>query len=192
MRWLHTPVHSSQTYCSLALSSICSFQRQETIVTQIAPCSLLLCFGSATNPLLTVLFLFPSQVSQVKSSQVSPSNKTASTLALLHESVFVQLQQVFGRLSSSVEQLSHSSALPHQGSTDNLVQQAAVRHTLKRGSKKAFKVEGMPWGHSDSSKSLKSDSCASLLFFSIKLVVIYLVTCRRLCMLSMPLCVGTT
>ena len=64
--------------------------------------------------------------------------------------------QVFGSLSRGVEEICHSSALPHQGSADALVQQAAVRHTLKRGSKKAFKVEGMAWTHSESfSRSLK-------------------------------------
>ncbi|DBA83396.1 hypothetical protein WJX79_000744 [Trebouxia sp. C0005] len=50
---------------------------------------------------------------------------------------------VFGSLSSGMEQVSRSSALPHQGSRDNLVQQAALRHTLRRGSKKMFQVQGL-------------------------------------------------
>ena len=80
--------------------------------------------------------------------------QTLSYLTFKSETVLCGCQ-VFGSLSSSAEQISHSSALPHQGSADNLVQQAAVRHTLKRNSKKAFKVEGMPRSISASSKSLK-------------------------------------
>lgn len=53
--------------------------------------------------------------------------------------------QVLSNLSSNVQEYTRSSALPHQGSTDNLVQQAALRHTLRRGSKKMFKLEGVSW-----------------------------------------------
>ena len=53
--------------------------------------------------------------------------------------------QVFVNLRSNTEQYTRSSALPHQGSTDNLVQQAALRHTLRRGSKKMFKLDGASW-----------------------------------------------
>ncbi len=58
-------------------------------------------------------------------------------------SAFMYGWQVFGSLSSGMEQVSRSSALPHQGSRDNLVQQAALRHTLRRGSKKMFQVQGL-------------------------------------------------
>lgn len=50
-----------------------------------------------------------------------------------------------------MEQVQRSSALPHQGSADNLVQQAALRHTLRRGSKKMFQVQGL---HDDQNAAL--------------------------------------
>ena len=69
----------------------------------------------------------------------------AFTTVLPHagHSAFIYGWQVFGSLSSGMEQVSRSSALPHQGSRDNLVQQAALRHTLRRGSKKMFQVQGL-------------------------------------------------
>ena len=69
--------------------------------------------------------------------------------------------QVFESLSSGAEQISRSSALPHQGSADRLVQQAAVRHTLRRGSKKMFRVQGLPGQRHEPSPS--SYRCAPFL-----------------------------
>lgn len=66
---------------------------------------------------------------------------TTITCGILNIKSKVLPLQVFGNLSTNVQEYTRSSALPHQGSTDNLVQQAALRHTLRRGSKKMFKLE---------------------------------------------------